>query len=213
MKRTLSYITLLLLTIGTPAVAQELKVGIVNMQEVIQGFYKSRQAQVDLNARRDEIKKDLDIRRAKLQELAKELETLKMEIEDPSTTQEFKRMKSQEFEAKRNEGVALERDIQQLARQREEQLRLEMERTFRGISDEVQVVVEEIAMRDGYDLVFDSAGIGMRGTPFLLYSKDAVNFTSSVLEELNKDAPEEALEIEVPDAAIELGTPEPEAGE
>jgi len=197
MKRTLFLTTFFLLVIGVPVMAQDQKVGIVNMQEVIQGFYKSKQAQADLNARRDEIKKDLDVRRAKLQELAMQLEALKKDIEDPSTTMEFKRMKSQEFETKRNEGVALERDIQQLARQREEQLRLEMERTFRGISDEVQIVVEEIAKRDGYDLVFDSSGLGMRGTPVLLYSKDAVNFTPGVLEELNKDAPAGALDVDV----------------
>ena len=104
-----------LVALGTVAQAQTLKVGIVNMQEVLQGYYKSKQAQVDLNQRRDDIKKDLDVRRTKLRDLTREVEDLQKLIRDESTTAEFRRLKMQELENKASEGRALQRDLEQLA--------------------------------------------------------------------------------------------------
>lgn len=178
-----------LVALGTVAQAQTLKVGIVNMQDVLQGYYKSKQAQVDLNQRRDDIKKDLDVRRTKLRDLTREVEDLQKLIRDESTTAEFRRLKVQELENKASEGRALQRDLEQLAKQKERQLMLELERTFRGIRDEVKVVVDEISKKDGYDLVFDKSAVGMGGSNFLLFSKDAVDFTPAILTSLNKDAP------------------------
>lgn len=188
----MKYITRILIALvafGTVAQAQTLKVGIVNMQEVLQGYYKSKQAQVDLNQRRDDIKKDLDVRRTKLRDLTREVEDLQKLIRDESTTAEFRRLKMQELENKASEGRALQRDLEQLAKQKERQLMLELERTFRGIRDEVKVVVDEISKKDGYDLVFDKSAVGMGGSNFLLFSKDAVDFTPAILTGLNKDAP------------------------
>ncbi len=189
--KTIAKILAVFVALGTIGHAQTLKVGIVNMQEVLQGYYKSKQAQVDLNQRRDDIKKDLDVRRNKLKDLTREVEDLQKLIRDEGTTQEFKRLKMQELENKGSEGRALARDLEQLAKQKERQLMLELERTFRGIRDEVKVVVDEISKKDGYDLVFDKSAVGMGGSPFLLFSKDAVDFTPSVLTSLNKDAPAE----------------------
>lgn len=190
MKTIVKTIAILAFTAGMTQ-AQALKVGIVSMQEVLQGYYKAKQAQVDLSQRRDDIKKDLDVRRAKLRDLTREAEDLQKLIRDESTTAEFRRLKMQEFENKGREANALARDLDQVAKQKERQLMLELERTFRGIRDEVKAVVDEISKKDGYDLVFDKSAIGMGGTPFLLFSKDAVDFTPAILTQLNADAPAE----------------------
>jgi Skp family chaperone for outer membrane proteins len=188
MKNIIKTIAILAVSAGMTH-AQTLKVGIVNMQEVLQGYYKAKQAQVDLSQRRDDIKKDLDVRRAKLRDLVRETEDLEKLIRDESTTAEFRRLKMQERDNKGREANALARDLDQVAKQKERQLMLELERTFRGIRDEVKVVVDEISKKDGYDLVFDKSAIGMGGTPFLLFSKDAVDFTPAILTQLNADAP------------------------
>ena len=190
MKTIVKTIAILAVSAGL-AQAQTLKVGIVSMQDVLQGYYKAKQAQVELSQRRDDIKKDLDVRRAKLRDLTREAEDLQKLIRDESTTAEFRRLKMQEFENKGREANALARDLDQVAKQKERQLMLELERTFRGIRDEVKAVVDEISKKDGYDLVFDKSAIGMGGTPFLLFSKDAVDFTPAILTQLNADAPAE----------------------
>jgi len=191
MKKTIVILATLVSTAVSSIAADGLKVGIVSMQEILQNFYETKQAQIDLNQKRDEIKQDLDRRRAKLRDLAREIEDITKLIQDETTKVEFKRIKNEERENKLNEAKALERDVMQLARQKERQLQLELERVFRGIREKVTIAVDEIARRDGYDLVFDSSGLGIGGSPMLLFSKDAVNFTAAVLEDLNKDQPEE----------------------
>lgn len=190
MKNIVKIIAALAITAGA-AQAQTLKVGIVNMQEVLMGYYKSKQAQVELSQRRDDIKKDLDVRRAKLRDLTVEADDLRKLISDESTTTEFRKLKAQEYDNKVKEANALARDLEQVARQKEKQLMLELDRTFRGIRDEVKVVIDEISKKDGYDLVFDKSAIGLSQTPFLLFSKDAVDFTPAILAQMNADAPAE----------------------
>lgn len=207
MKKTILILGALLSTAACAFSAESLKVGIVSMQEILQNFYETKQAQIDLNLKRDEVKEDLDRRRAKLRDLARELEDITKLIQDDTTKVEFKRIKMEERENKLNEAKALERDVMQLARQKERQLQLELERVFRGIRERATLAVDEIARRDGYDLVFDSSGLGIGGSPLLLFSKDAVNFTASVLGELNKDQPEELKNLPP------VGVPQPEAGE
>lgn len=209
MKKTAIALTgLLALAISAPLQADDaLKVGIVSMQEVISGYYKTKQAQAEINERTDEIKSELDVRQAKLRDYARELEDLTKIIQDESVRPEFRQIKIEERSIKQNEAMALERDIMQMRRQRERQVQLEVERIFRGIREEVSSAVDEIARRDGYDLVFDSSGVGMGGMPLLLFSKDAVNFTAAVLAELNRDAPEEFLDagpVEVPAGGVDL---------
>lgn len=183
MIKTIAKILVAAVAFGGFANAQTLKIGVINMQEVLLGYYKYKQAQADLNVRTDALKKDLDVRRAKVRDLAREVEDLQKLIRDESTTQEFRRMKDQEFQTKLSEAKHLERELDNLTRTRTQQIDLESKRTLRGIGEEMKVVVEDIARKDGYDLVFDKSQ--------LLFSKDAVDFTAAVLSELNKDAPEE----------------------
>ena len=42
--------------------------------------------------------------------------------------------------------------------------------------------------KKNYDIVFDKSGLGTRGIPFLLHSKDAVDFSEELIGELNKNA-------------------------
>ncbi|MEZ5303144.1 MAG: hypothetical protein R3F11_21250 [Verrucomicrobiales bacterium] len=59
----------------------------------------------------------------------------------------------------------------------------------KGILEEIRLVVEEKSKTDGHDLVFDKSGLGMNGVPFLLHSKNAIDFSNEIIADLNKDAP------------------------
>ncbi len=185
-----------------PAAAQGLKVGVVDMRAVIESYYKTKNARIDLNERQTEIQGDLELRRTKLRDLAKQLEDIKKLATDESVTPEFQRVKSEEYRQKFQEAKSLEQEIEIVGNQKRGQLKAELERVFRGIRDEVTSIVDEKSRENAFDLVFDKSGIGLGGSPILLYSKDAIDFTSTVLDELNKDAPEE-FKKELEEAAAE----------
>jgi hypothetical protein len=49
--------------------------------------------------------------------------------------------------------------------------------------------VKARATKDDYDLVFDKSARSTRGVPFLLYSKDARDFSAEMIAELNEGQP------------------------
>ena len=55
--------------------------------------------------------------------------------------------------------------------------------------EEIREVVQDMAKEQNYDLVFDKSGLGSRGIPFLLHSKDGVDFSDNVIAKLNANAP------------------------
>ena len=61
-------------------------------------------------------------------------------------------------------------------------------RKRKALIEEVQDVVSDMAKKKNYDVVFDKSGLGARGIPFLLHSKDGVEFSEELIKELNKGA-------------------------
>ena len=51
--------------------------------------------------------------------------------------------------------------------------------------------------------------MGVNGVPFLLFSKDAVDFSQEIVGELNKDAPKEAAAAAAPAPATPAPAPAP----
>ena len=209
-----AFVTLVIgaLALGSAA-AQSLKVGVVDMRVVIESYYKTKQAQVDLNERQTEIQRDLDLRRAKLRDLAKQLEEIKKLAQDESVTPEFQRVKTEEYRQKFQEAKALEKDIEIVGGQKRGQLKAELERVFRGIRDEVTTIITEKSRENAFDLVFDKSGLGIGGSPLLLYSKDAIDFTSEVLDKLNENAPADFKKDAAEEAAAEESAPAEGEGE
>jgi Skp family chaperone for outer membrane proteins len=110
--------------------------------------------------------------------------------------------KKKEAEELSSEAKSLEREMAEFRQRREQQLQEQVTRVRKGILDEIKVLVERKAKDANYDLVFDKSGMGVNGVPFLLFSKDAVDFSQEIVGELNKDAPKEA-------AAAAPATPAP----
>lgn len=64
----------------------------------------------------------------------------------------------------------------------------EVDRKRKALIEEIQDVVGDMAKKKNYDIVFDKSGLGTRGIPFLLHSKDAVDFSEELIGVLNKNA-------------------------
>ena len=68
------------------------------------------------------------------------------------------------------------------------------------IRNKVETAVSEHAATLDVNLVFDESGLTSSRTPFLIYSRNAVDLTDAVLKKLNKDAPSPAT-LETPGGA------------
>jgi outer membrane protein len=171
------------------ASAQDLKVGIVDMTKVFQDYHKTKDAEKKVNDAKAIAKKELDERNARYKQLIEKYQNYAKEIKDPSMSEELREQKQKEAQDVASEARSLEREKKEFAERRQRQLLEQVERMRKAILEEIRELVQDMAKEQNYDLVFDKSGLGSRGIPFLLHSKDGVDFSDAVIAKLNVGAP------------------------
>lgn len=189
------------------AAAQEgkLKIATVDMQELFKQYYRTNEAQKQINVERARIQKDNNERLARIRELENSLGNLRKQLDDPAINDSRKQQLFKDWQMQQQEGIALDRERREFLQRRNQALNEKMVQRMKGILEEIRKLVEEQAKTDDYDYVFDKSGLSTSQVPFLLYTKDATDITAGLLKDLNKDAPAESLPAE--------GDPAPELPE
>ena len=185
-----------IISFGSASAADKINIATVDMQELFKQYYRTNEAQKQINVERARIQKDNNERLSRIRELEESLGTLRKQLEDPAINDSKKQTLYKDFQAKQQEGVALDRERREFLQRRNQALNEKMVQRMKGILEEIRKLVEEQAKKDNYDYVFDKSGISTSQVPFLLYTKDAADITSVLLKDLNKDAPPESLKKE-----------------
>ncbi len=182
------------------AAAQDAKLDIatVDMQQLFKEYYRTNEAQKQINVERARIQKENNERLSRIRELDTELQNMRKQLEDPSISDSKKQTVYREWQMKQNEGIALDRERREFLQRRNQALNEKMVQRMKGILEEIKKLVEEQARTDDHDYVFDKSGLSTSQVPFLLYTKDATDITATLLVDLNKDAPAEGEEEEAP---------------
>lgn len=194
----------------TSAAAQQGKLNIatVDMQELFKQYYRTNEAQKQINVERARIQKDNNERLARIRDLEENLGNLRKQLEDPSINDSKKQTLFKEWQMQQQEGIALDRERREFLQRRNQALNEKMVQRMKGILEEIRKLVEEQAKVGNYDYVFDKSGLSTSQVPFLLYTKDATDITAGLLKDLNKDAPAESLPAEG-EAKPEIPAPAP----
>jgi outer membrane protein len=196
--------TALAAALATSAAAQQGKLNIatVDMQELFKQYYRTNEAQKQINIERARIQKDNNERLARIRDLEETLGNLRKQLEDPAFNDSKKQALFKEWQMQQQEGIALDRERREFLQRRNQALNEKMVQRMKGILEEIRKLVEEQAKVGNYDYVFDKSGLSTSQVPFLLYTKDATDITASLLKDLNKDAPADSLpaegEVEIP---------------
>jgi len=182
-------------SLATMAFAQDAKLNIatVDMQELFKQYYRTNEAQKQINVERARINKDNNERLARIRELEGTLASLRKQLEDPSLADSKKQSLFKDWQTQQQEGIALDRERREFLQRRNQALNEKMVQRMKGILEEIRKIVEEKAKKDNFDYVFDKSGLSTSQVPFLLYTKDATDITAGILKDLNKDAPAESL--------------------
>ncbi len=183
--------------------AQELKIGIVDMTRVFAEYYKTKDAENQVNDGKSMAKKELDERNVRYKELIEKYTDLVATIKDAGISEELRATKQKEAQDVQAEARSLEREKAEFADRRQRQLLEQVDRMRKAIVEEIQELVSQMSKEGNYDLVFDRSGLGTRGIPFLLHSKDAVDFSDEVIAKLNANAPATPAAPETPAAKPE----------
>ncbi len=184
-------LALSLFTAGAASAQTQMKIGTVDMKRVFQEYYKTKEAEKKVNEDKSKAKKDLDTRHAEMQKLVTAWEAATKIVQDKLVNPELKSQKQKELGDLTSQIKALEREIDEFRRRREQQLQEQVMRMRKGLLEDISQHVEEKSKLDNYDLVFDKSGVSPSGVKFLLHTKDAVDFSNEILADLNKNAPKD----------------------
>jgi outer membrane protein len=181
-------------TFASVAVGQDkLNIATVDMQELFKQYYRTNEAQKQINVERARIQKENNERLARIRELEENLGKLRKQLDDPSLNDSKKQTLFKDWQGQQQEGIALDRERREYLQRRNQALNEKMVQRMKGILEEIRKLVEEKAKVQNFDYVFDKSGMSTSQVPFLLYTKDATDMTAILLKDLNKGAPPESL--------------------
>lgn len=190
------------------AVAQaELKVATVDMQQLFKDYYKTHDAQKELDKTKKEIEADNAKRMEKVQAIEKELQDMQKRAQDPSMSDKTKKDLEEQFQLKRNEGVALEKERREFLERKGRALNETMRLKMTSIVDEINKIATDKATAGKFDLVLDKSAQAASQTKVFMYTKPSMDITPEVMKELNASAPagfdpsKTSVDLQVPAAA------------
>ena len=185
---SLSVATALCSFASSSALAQ-MKVGIVDMNKVFTSYYKTKDAEARLNDARAQAKTDLDGRLETLKSNMEAINKLEADAKKPELTPDKQQAAIRTRDEKINEVRNLDREIGEFRQTRERQLQEQFMRMRGDIVQDIMKIVDAKVKAEGFELVFDKSGQGISQVPVVLYSAASMDFSDSVITELNKNAP------------------------
>ena len=185
--------TFLTLTIAffltVPSQAETNKIGIIDMQRVWDKYYKTKQAQAQV----DDQTADFEKRKKGLlddyQKANREYKKLIESAQDQAVSSDERDKRKSSAEKKLLEIKEIEQDANLYQRTTDEQLKMQARRMTEIILRDIRDLVEAKAKAGGYTLVIDVAAKSAVGTPIVLYTNGQNDMTQEVLSQLNSTAP------------------------
>src|ERR1700716_3002530 len=186
--KKLLYLTLVSLLVLPIAVRAQgtLKIGTVDMNRTFKEYNKTKDAEAKINDAKNQAKKEYDERADTYKKALDDINNLNKQLEAPALSADAKAQKAKERDDKISNIKNMEREITEFRQTRERQLQEQALRMREGIVKEITEVVMEKVKANRMDLVFDKSGMSLNGVPVLMYSRDNFDFTTSVIEILNK---------------------------
>jgi len=159
-------LAVLLLLYGGPAFsADPVKIGVVDLQKILETSNSGKAAQNELKVQRDKMQADMKQRGNEIQEIES-----RMQREAMVMSKETREEKEREHRIKVSDFQALQRKYQSDLQ--------EVERKLMGrLQTEITSLVGDIAKKDGYLLVISNIGV--------IYSLPSTDITERLIQELN----------------------------
>ena len=189
MKRSvIAFVALVLAFAGAnqaQAQAQNLKIAVIDMQKVFDGYYKTKDAEDKLKAKAKTYEDELKSRQGEVEKLKEDFTKLLEETKNPALTEDVKKQKQDAAEKKAQEGRMLLNQFTSLSQTRGKELNEQRVRVRQDIVDEIRKEIDAKSKKEAYSLVFDKSGMTSTGLPPLLYSLESFEITADIIKNLN----------------------------
>ena len=151
--------------LGSVNAADVAKIGVANLQRVLETSNQGKSAQEAIKKQKDQMEQELKQKGGEIEALRKQLE-----LESMVMSKEKREDKEREIRIKINDFKSLEKRYRAQLQNLEKKL-------VNAMLKEVSTLVEEIGKKEGYLLIINNTGV--------LYSPNSINITDQLIKELN----------------------------
>ena len=169
----------------------ELKVATVDVQKLFADYYKTHEAQAEVDKAAQTVQQTNNTRAETIKKMEADFNDMVKKLQDPMLNDKDKKALEQTAQIKRQEVVALEQERRNFVERQLKSLQEQMKVRSAKIMGEITKVTEGIATKGSYDLVLDKSARALRSNNVFVYTKPGMDITPSVMKELNKDAPKD----------------------
>jgi Skp family chaperone for outer membrane proteins len=168
--------------------AADQKIGVVDMDKLFKGFYKTKLSNTKLKKQAEVFKayaEGLAESQLKLREEFVALRDASLNVAYSETQRESKRMAAQDKYRQMKDKDA---EIEQYKREKRMQMRNKEMKLRKDILLEIRKAIAKYAKNRDFTLVLDASGRTLNDIPSVLYFKTKIDFTSEILDIINKGA-------------------------
>lgn len=189
MKKSLLLLSTLLTLCAAPVQAADLKLAVVDMQQVFKEYYKTKEADVRLKEVLANYQKEYQDMMADYQKMVDEAQKLKTSSQDTTLDAKVRDEKGKALQAKVQDLQNTERKIREFDVTRRKQLDDQSGRMRKNIVEEITKVINTIGARDKYNMILDKSGMSLNGTPSALYVEGITDISDEIIKTMNATAP------------------------
>lgn len=201
MKRTLPQLLALVCgaLIASSTAHAQTKVAVVDLKKVFDGFWRTKQADVQLKERAADFEK---ARLGLIEDYKKANEDFKKLIEsanDQAVSADERDKRKKEVEKKQNDLREQENGIRNFDNTSRQSLGEQQLRMRESVLRDIRGVVEEKSRAAGFQIVLDTAATSANQTPIVLFTTllgTENDISDAVLKQLNSNAPPEGAKAE-----------------
>ncbi len=178
-----------LLVMAVPGQAAELKVGIIDLKKVFEGYYKTRLANAALEDEVNGLRKD---NKALVEDHTKAVDDYKKAMDEANNqaiSADEREKRKKEAEGKLIKINDLRQTIEQFERTAATNLSEKKRITQEKILNEIKEAITAKSKAAGFTLVLDSSSSDPMRLPTILYTSGENDITAVILDHLNVNAP------------------------
>lgn len=169
----------------------ELKVATVDVQKLFADYYKTHEAQAEVDKAAQTVQETNNTRAETIKKMEADFNDMVKQLQDPMLNEKDKKELEQKAQIKRQEVIALEQERRGFVERQLKSLQEQMKVRSTKIMGEITKITEGIATKGNYDLILDKSAQALRSNQVFVYTKPSMDITPTVMKELNKDAPKD----------------------
>lgn len=168
------------------------RIATVDVKKIITGYWKTKEATAALKDRREDLLKELKGLGDDIKKAEDESKKLMDDANDQAVSSEERDKRKKAAETKLKSIAEMKDRAREFDRNASATLNEQAQRMSERIEEKIRAAVSAKAKSAGYGMVVDSSARSMDNKMVVVYSSDDNDLTSSVLDQLNSDAPTEA---------------------